>query len=93
MKTKSLILSVLIFIFNCSLSARAYEINAFETTYNCKNELLPADKIISLEKTLLAFSEVCSCRDYYGVSHTCYFSPYTDPFTTCFAKCFYEAGN
>ena len=78
MKTKDLILSLLIVIISYS---------------NMSLPLAKAYELRSSEKILLAYNEICSCRDYYGVAHTCYFSPYTDPFNSCFAKCLYEAGN
>ena len=78
MKTKDLILSFLIVVISCS---------------NMNTPSAKAYELESSEKILLAYNEVCSCRDYYGVPHTCYFSPYTDPFNSCFAKCLYEAGN
>lgn len=78
MKIKDLILSLIVFILSCS---------------NMRMPLAKAYELESSEKILLAYAEVCSCRDHYGVPHTCYFSPYTDPFNSCFAKCLYEAGN
>lgn len=95
MKIKDLILSLIIVTLSCSnmnFSSEAYEINPGTCDYK-NNEPLPDNELKSSEKILLTYNEVCSCRDYYGVPHTCYFSPYTDPFNSCFAKCLYEAGN
>lgn len=35
--------------------------------------------------------QVCSCASYYGIPHTCYYSPVTDYDYSCIAKCVREA--
>lgn len=42
-------------------------------------------------KTAVTWSQVCSCRSYYGVPHTCYYSSATDPYNSCYSKCVREA--
>ena len=42
-------------------------------------------------KTNVAWSQVCSCRSYYGVPHTCYYSSVSDPDYSCVSKCVREA--
>ena len=42
-------------------------------------------------KTNVAWSQVCSCRSYHGVPHTCYYSPVSDPDYSCISKCVREA--
>ena len=42
-------------------------------------------------QNLIAWSQICSCRSYYGIPHTCYYSPVVDPDYSCAAKCVREA--
>ena len=42
-------------------------------------------------KTNITWSQVCSCRSYYGVPHTCYYSSVSDPDYSCVSKCVREA--
>jgi len=39
----------------------------------------------------VAWGQVCSCRNYYGVPHTCYYSPIYDYDGSCYSKCVREA--
>lgn len=43
------------------------------------------------EEYKIAWAQVCSCRSYYGVPHTCYYSSITDPDGSCISKCIREA--
>ena len=42
-------------------------------------------------KEKIVWSQVCSCRSYYGVPHTCYYSQVTDYDYSCQSKCLREA--
>lgn len=42
-------------------------------------------------KTAITWAQVCSCRSYYGVPHTCYYSSVSDPDYSCISKCIREA--
>ena len=55
---------------------------------------IPVNRLSSphlLDKTLIAWNQVCTCRSYYGVPHTCYYSPSSDPDYSCVSKCLREA--
>lgn len=43
-----------------------------------------------IEKDLITWNQLCSCVSYYGVPHTCYYSPYMDPDRSCIEKCLRE---
>ena len=43
------------------------------------------------DKLKITWAQVCSCRSYYGVPHTCYYSPVSDPDYSCISKCIREA--
>ena len=42
-------------------------------------------------KTKITWAQACSCRSYYGVPHTCYYSSVSDPDYSCISKCVREA--
>lgn len=63
------------------ISSKTIYIPESNKTKTNKNEL----------KNTLTYVQVCSCRSYYGIPHTCYFSPVTDPYRSCFVKCVREA--
>lgn len=42
-------------------------------------------------KNIVSYYSTCSCRSYYGVPHSCYYSPYSDPDYSCYSKCIREA--
>ena len=46
---------------------------------------------INKDKLKITWSQVCSCRSYYGVPHTCYYSSVSDPDYSCVSKCIREA--
>ncbi len=50
---------------------------------------IPANSLQN--KTAVTWSQVCSCRSYYGIPHTCYYSSATDPYNSCYSKCVREA--
>ena len=45
----------------------------------------------SRSTTAITWAQVCSCKSYHGIPHTCYYSPVSDPDHSCIAKCIREA--
>ena len=44
-----------------------------------------------INSTNLASAQVCTCRSYYGIPHTCYYSSVSDSDYSCTSKCVREA--
>lgn len=82
---------VIIFILNIGLSqsVKAIPHISSKTIYIPESNKTKTNKN-ELNNTL-TYVQVCSCRSYYGIPHTCYFSSVTDPYGSCFAKCVREA--
>ena len=45
----------------------------------------------SEDKSKITWAQICSCKSYYGVPHTCYYSSVSDPDYSCISKCIREA--
>lgn len=73
--------------YNMSANAMPYP----EEQTVCKiNEAKPLEEI-KLSKKSITWVQVCSCRSYYGIPHTCYYSSQTDYDYSCVSKCVREA--
>lgn len=54
------------------------------------NKAKPLEEI-KLSNKSITWAQVCSCRSYYGIPHTCYYSSQTDYDYSCVSKCVREA--
>ena len=55
------------------------------------NTNIKEDSLKSDSEVIISYAEVCTCYSYYGVPHSCYYSPVYDPDFSCVSKCLREA--
>ena len=87
MLSKYILLSVL--FLSLGLMAEAKSTLSYPTN-SPNNIFIKTEPKINLNSELLSYA-VCSCTSYYGIPHTCYYSPTYDSDYSCYSKCVREA--